>query len=305
MSNLYAQLARLAAANDLVVSREQLLGIGLTDHQIKGFLKKGLWQQLQRGVYLLSAARPTWRQRARAAFLAAGRDSALAAASGLLWWGLDGAPEGTIELIVPRTDGPTPRGVKVHRPTREVKVRVRDGVRVTGIEDTVLDFAACGDRRRVELAVESALLSRRTTERRIWRHIATNSRPGVRGVALLRHVMAHRPKGKPGRSYLELEVLDLIRASDLPVPTRNVDVIDADGKKREIDLCYVEQMGAIAADGKAFHSTATQTKADRKRQAALEAVGFRFVRFTWADVFDRPDWALEQIRGLLGGVVPS
>jgi hypothetical protein len=183
---------------------------------------------------------------------------------------------------------------------------VLDGVRVVCIEDALLSFAALSkDRRQVEVAVESALLSRRTTERKIWRVVALNSRSGVRGVALLRGVMERRPKGKPARSVLELEVLDLIRSSDLPLPTRNVDAIDGNGEKREIDLCYVDERGAIEADSKRWHSTATQTAADQRRQAALEAVGFRFVRVTWADVFERPDWVIGEIRGLLLGVVAA
>lgn len=117
--------------------------------------------------------------------------------------------------------------------------------------------------------------------------------------------MTNRPKGKPARSFLELEVLDLIRASDMPLPRRNHDVIDGNGQKREIDLCYVAQRGAIEVDGAAFHSTATQTASDRKRQKALEAVGFRFVRVTWRDAFDRPGWVIEQVSELLCGVVAA
>jgi hypothetical protein len=204
---------------------------------------------------------------------------------------------------VARTSGPTPKNVSVHRPSRHQKTVVRDRVLVTTIDETLLDFAVNASRQLVERAVESALLSRRTTERHIWRVVAMNSRKGVRGVALLRHVMFHRPKGKPARSVLELEVLKLIRTEGLPLPTRNHDVIDANGDQREIDLCYVAQKGAIEADGQAFHSTATQTESDRIRQGALEAVGYTFVRVTWYDRFQRPEWVIEQIRGLLGGSV--
>src|SRR5205085_896735 len=114
-------------------------------------------------------------------------------------------------------------------PSRPQKTVVRDRVLVTTIDETLLDFAIDAERHLVERAVESALRSHRTTERHIWRLVAMNSRKGVRGVALLRHVMFHRPKGKPARSVLELEVLDLIRKEGLVLPTRNNDVIDANG----------------------------------------------------------------------------
>ena len=168
----------------------------------------------------------------------------------------------------------------------------------------MLSFAGrCNDRRAVETAVESALLSRRTHERKIWQTVGKNSRCGVRGVALLRAVMDGRPHGKPSRSILELEVLDLIRQSDLPLPARNVDVVDGNGENRELDLCYLDERGAIEADSLRWHSTESQTVGDARRQAALEAVGFRFLRVTWADVFQRPEWVIEQIRQLLVVVV--
>jgi len=304
----YDELAKLAADQDNVVTRTQLRKIGFTDERIQALLANGLWLRLQRGVYLLGPGPATWRQQARAAWLAAGqRVVGLDASSSLLWWRVDGPEEGDIELVlVDGVGGPTPSGAFVHHLKRRVKTQMRDGVRVVRIEDALLGFAASsGERKHVEVAVESALLSRRTTERKIWQHIGRNSRRGVRGVALLRSVMEHRPAGKPAKSILELEVLDLIRRNDLPLPSRNVDVIDANGDRREIDLCYVDRKGAIEADSKRWHSTESQTAADRKRQSALEAVGFEFVRVTWSDVFERPEWVIAEVRRLLLRVVAA
>jgi hypothetical protein len=298
----YEKLAKLAGDQDNVATRSQLRKIGFSDDRIQGLVSKGHWLQLQRGVYLLGRGPATWRQRARAAELAAQSGVALDAGSALLWWRIEGPSEGDIELVV--VDGkarPRPRGAVVRFPSRVLATRTREGVRVVSIEDALLAYAAStGDRRKVEVAVESALLQRKTAERKIWQTIGRNSRRGVRGVALLRSVMENRPEGKPSRSILELEVLDLLRKNNVPLPARNVDVIDANGDAREIDLCYVAQKGAIEADSKRWHSTASQRAADRKRQAALEAVGFEFVRVTWSDLFDRPEWVVAQARRLSG-----
>lgn len=300
MEKLFGRLARLTRSHDSVISRAELVNIGFSDDRIATMMNKELWQRLHDGVYFLGAGELTWRQRARAAVLACGEGAFLSHESAARWWSLDGAADhDIIHVTVARTSGPRPKNVKVHHPSRQQKTVVRDHVRMTTILETLVDFAADAGRQLVERAVESALLGRRTTERHIWRLIAMNSRHGVRGVALLRHVMLHRPKGKPARSVLELEVLELIRKEGLPVPVRNQDVIDANGDTREIDLCYVLHKGAIEADGQAFHSTATQTENDRLRQAALEAVGYRFVRVTWYDRFHRPEWVIEQIRALL------
>jgi hypothetical protein len=303
----YEALSALAVDHEHVATRKQLKKIGFRDWHIREMLRKRLWVQLQRGVYLLSPGPATWRQLARAAQLAGGDGVALDAGSALLWLGFDGPDEGDIELTrVAGAGGPRPTGALVRRPSRPLKTVVRQGVRVTSIEDGLLSFAALtADRRKVEVAVESVLLARKTTERKLWQFIGRNSRPGVRGVALLRSVMESRPEGKPSRSMLELELLDLIRKADMPMPKRNVDVIDGDGKQREIDLCYLPQKGAIEADSRRWHSTASQKADDLRRQRALEAVGFEFVRVTWRDVFDRPDWVIDQIRGLLLRVVAA
>jgi hypothetical protein len=300
MENLYDKLAGLAGRTDRVVSRDALDRIKVTEQRRRTLVGQLLLTVLHEGVYLVGGGSPTWRQRARAAFTACGEKSWLSHVTALRWWGFAVPEDDTsIHISNTRTAGFF-CGVVVHRPRRAVKVVERDGVRVASIEDALLDFAATTDRATLEVAVESALLSKKTHERRIWRVIVANSRKGVSGVALLRHVMEHRPKGKPARSVLEIEVLSEIRRAHLPLPTRNHEVVDGDGKKREIDLCYVEQLGAIEADSKAFHSTATQAAADARRQRALEAVGFQFVRVTWADAFERPEWIVEQVRDLLG-----
>jgi very-short-patch-repair endonuclease len=82
------------------------------------------------------------------------------------------------------------------------------------------------------------------------------------------------------------------------VPVRNFDVF-VDGRRYEIDLAYPDCLGAIEADSRRFHATATQKRKDRERQDALEGVGYRFRRFTWTDVFGRPDWIVEQVRELV------
>ena len=303
----YDRLARLAAEQEHVATRKQLRAIGFNDYQIGQMVKRKHWVQLQRGVYLLSPGPATWRQRARAAQWAGGQSVALDAGSALLWSGFAGPDEGAVELVVTQPTGnPSPRGVVVRHPSRPVRTRTLGKVRVASVEDALLGFAAVsGDRKAVEIAVESVLLANKTTERKLWRHIGLNSRSGVRGIALLRSVMENRPLGKPARSILEIELLDLLRKRKIPLPARNVDVIDANGDRREIDLCYVDQKGAIEADSRRWHSTESQTAEDSRRQRALEAVGFEFVRVTWADVFQRPDWVVSEVQRLLLRVVAA
>ena len=167
----------------------------------------------------------------------------------------------------------------------------------------LVDYAALVSADLAERAVESALTKGLTAERRIWREIAVLG-AAVPGVRRLEALLVLRPKGKPARSKLEIEVLRLIRHADLPLPNRNHDVW-VDGEHFEIDLVYADIQGAIEADSSRYHSTATQKARDRRRQELLEAVGYTFVRVTWTDVFGRPDWVIQQIRDLLCRVVAA
>lgn len=301
MNPIDERVARLAALEGGVVTRLQLLEAGLTDHAIEQQLRRKRWAQLQRGVYLLSAAKPTWRQLVRAAALAAGEPAQASARTLAAWLGLDGATEGTIEVTVPYGKGPEPRGVKVHRTRHIGPMRMHDGLPGTTVERLLVDYAAFVAAPIAERAVESALTRGLTAEPRIWREIAALGSK-VPGVSRLDRIMALRPKGKAARSGLELSVLRLIRNAGLPLPERNHDAY-VDGKHFEIDLAYVEVRGAIEADGRKHHSTATQRANDRRRQATLEIAGWNFVRVTSADVYGRPEWVIDQVRSLLCGVV--
>jgi hypothetical protein len=303
----YERLAAMAQRQDNVATRKQLVAAGFKDRHISAMVRRKYWVQPQRGVYLLAPGPATWRQRARAAQWAGGASVALDAGSALLWREIQGPEQDTIELAVTAKNGnPEPRDVSVRHPSRPVATRSLGGVRVVSVEDALLGFAALGDdRKRLEIAVEAALLGGHTSERKLWRFIGVNSRRGVRGIALLRSVMENRPEGKPARSILEIELFDLLRKRGVPLPARNVDVIDANGDRREIDLCYPDHKGAIEADSRLWHSTATQKAEDRRRQAALEAVGFEFVRITWTDVFQRPDWVVAEVQALLLRVVAA
>jgi len=292
------RLAKLAAASDCVVTLAQLIATGYSEREIRTAIEKKLWQRLQVGVFLLAAGKATWRQRVRAAMLAAGGEAQLFGRTLAAWAGLDGSFEGVIEIVVPHGHaGPKPKGVTVHRTRHMSKVRKYDGLAGTTVERLLVDYAAHVSTDLAECAVESALTKGLTHERRVWRELATlpEEVPGVRALA---RIMDLRPAGKAARSVLEVETLKLIRKSDLPMPVRNHDVW-VDGDHFEIDMAYLANLGAIEVDSKRWHSTASQKAKDKLRQAKLEAAGWTFVRVRTADVYGRPEWVVDQIRDLV------
>src|SRR3954468_22213336 len=108
-------IAAVAAESDNVFTRADVLALGGSDEAIAVRLCSGRWMQLHPGVYLLGAAPPTWAQQVRAAVAAAGEGAAAAYRGGLVVWGADGLRVAPVEIVVPFTDGPIPRGAIVHR----------------------------------------------------------------------------------------------------------------------------------------------------------------------------------------------
>ena len=97
---------------------------------------------------------------------------------------------------------------------------------------------------------------------------------------------AHRP-GEIVRSELEHRFLELVRQAGLPSPETNVK-LKARGRTYEIDCLWREQRVAVELDGRAAHARITAFESDRRKDAALSAIGLRPLRFTWLRVTREP-----------------
>lgn len=292
------RIARLARANENVFDLAALQRAGASRKVAFNLTNHLLWQRPQRGVYVEGAASLTLTQQVRVAIAAAAGAVAshLTAAS---LYGLDVDKPTRIELTTRWAQQPEVIGVHVYRSRRELRgLRRIEGIPVTSVERTLIDLAAVLGRRDLERAIESALLKRLTTERRIYEAIVREGGRGVRGIRKFVQVMEERPRGRPSRSVLELMVKDVLRDAGLTHFVRNHPVI-ADGELYEIDAAFVDEWVAIEADGLAFHSTSSQRAKDARRQASLEAAGWTFRRVAWEEIVLRPDEFVADVRALL------
>jgi very-short-patch-repair endonuclease len=65
-----------------------------------------------------------------------------------------------------------------------------------------------------------------------------------------------------------------------------------------VDL-LVEGRVVVEIDGFAYHSDPGQFAADRRRDAALTAMGYHVLRFTWTDAVRRPAYLVAMVRQVL------
>ena len=57
-----------------------------------------------------------------------------------------------------------------------------------------------------------------------------------------------------------------------------------------IDVALVRQRIALEVDGWAYHSDVDRFRRDRAKQNDLIALGWTVLRFTWADLTERPGY---------------
>ncbi len=96
------------------------------------------------------------------------------------------------------------------------------------------------------------------------------------------------------RSEAERRLLALLREAGCTGWVANQRV-RAGGRWYILDVAFPAARLAIEVDGRAFHSDARAFQHDRTRQNDLVAAGWTVLRFTWADLVERPEHVLEAI----------
>ncbi|MCL1898008.1 MAG: endonuclease domain-containing protein [Micrococcales bacterium] len=106
------------------------------------------------------------------------------------------------------------------------------------------------------------------------------------GAQLLRRYLKMAVSGAASPAELELHML--LEANGLIGWQANKRIELTDGRWIRVDLAFENQRVVIEVDGWAFHSSRDAFSHDRSRDAALQAMGYRVLRFTWDDITNHP-----------------
>lgn len=96
------------------------------------------------------------------------------------------------------------------------------------------------------------------------------------------------------RSSLEDLFGALCRKRGMPAPAVNAKLLGF-----EVDALWPQQRLVVELDGYAYHRHRAAFERDRARDAALQAAGYRVVRFTHRRLEREPDEVAVQLRTLL------
>jgi very-short-patch-repair endonuclease len=287
-------LARLAEVQADVVTREQVLGLGLSRHVIERLLVTDRWRAVARGIYHTLPAELRWHSLAWAGVLIGGGQARMGPrASAYLYQLLDVAPM-PIDILVP-TNRYTQRSGPwaFHRErTGARRPESRGALPRLSVEDTVLDLCASSGDGEAMALLAAAVQRRLTTPARLVKSMSHRSRQRHR--RMIADVLSDVEQGAESR--LELSYLRLVeRPHELPKGER---------QKRRQGLQYVSDVGydeyalLIELDGRLGHQGADRFR-DMERDNRFAVVSWTTLRYGWFDVVERPCAVARQVAEVL------
>jgi hypothetical protein len=260
-------LARFAAGQYGVVSRDELVACGLSAQQVQRMVARGHLHLLHRGVYAVGHRHVTTEGHFLAAVKACGPGAVLShfgAACHHGWLRYDGR---RIDVTAPtKRTRPT---LRTHRSRLVERIVVRQ-IPVTPRLRTIVDLAGNEEERLVKRALRQARFTAAELE--------LLPRTGLLGRLI-------DLSAAPTASGNEDVVLDLILKAGFVHPLVNVPY---PGTTYIPDLWWPQQRLIVEVDSRAFHSDVLAQVDDRERQADLEAKGERVLRTTRAQVLRDP-----------------
>jgi hypothetical protein len=236
----------------------------------------------------------------------AGGDGAFAShESAARLWELPLPMAARLEITTALERRPRVRGVRCHRSSLlidEDDTCTQHGIRVSTPKRTIVDLSSRYDLKILGRMVDDALRRRVTTYARLV-DMAERLRPAPgRSQRKMFSVLSRRAKDIARReSYLEDFVFESLRRCKLPLPTAQHEVL-LNGRKRRIDLCYVDQWVAMEAIGFEIRRQRSKFDDEALRGNELQLGGFKVLEFTSAFT----DWKIaEQVARALGAPQPQ
>jgi very-short-patch-repair endonuclease len=271
------ELERLFEKQGGVATSGQILTC-TTRRRFESDLNCGVLERIWQGIYCLGE--PTEEVRLRGLDLSTGNSVPVCLGTAAAKYGFD--TEGTVDLHVLNPPGGQLRsadGLMVHRRDGAPLVLI-DGRLVTSAAWTAVEVARGLPRPRALATLDAALRSETCSRAELWRSAVEQARRrgivAVRGLIPLADALAE--------SAMESEARLAMIDGGLPIPKLQYEIIDGNRERRRVDFAWPEYRIAVEYDSVDWHSGPDAMKADRRRRAALEAVGWIVVSIVFEDV---------------------
>jgi very-short-patch-repair endonuclease len=248
---------------------------GYSPQAIKHAVRSGRLYPLWPGVYAVGTPAVPKVGIWTAAVYACGAGAGISHADATAIWRIGRAMPGRIEVSVPRSSHPRPKGIKVHR-RRAFELTTRLGIPVTTPACTIVDMAPRLGRDRIEAMIGDADILGLVTPAAV--RAAAAAHPQRPGAARVIGVLDRR-EFRLTRSHLERLLIPIALRVGYPMPLTRAWV-----NGYEVDFYWPELRLIVETDGLTYHRTAAQQAKDRVRDQVHTAAGLTVLRFTHEQV---------------------
>jgi very-short-patch-repair endonuclease len=272
---------RITRCQHGVVTRRQLLGLGMTPGAIRARLRQGRLHRLWPGIYAVGRPDVERLGRLMAATLVCGPDARLCHRSAAELWRISSKSAGPVDISVPDTTLHRLPGIRLHRRAESGTTRILKGIPVGDPISVLVDLATCLADDEVEDAVNEA--DRLDLIRTHRLRPALDNELRRPGVGRLKRILDAQTFSRAANA-LERRFLAIVRDAGLPVPTTQRQL----GRHR-VDFFWPDRGFVVETDSLRHHRTAAEQAVDLGRDQTHARAGLRTLRFTHSQVFHRPD----------------
>ena len=209
-----ARVTRIGESNLGIFRGNAAVKAGMSRKQIAAFVAGGLMERVHPDTYRIAAVVRSSEQELRAALTWAGDRAAAAGRSAGEIYRLEGVRTEVPEIVVPRKARSRSSKVVILRSDDRAALMIRNirGLRVTGIEATLVTLAHCLEAENFEVACEDARRRHLTSIPALTAYLTRYGTPGRRGIQPLRALLAELDPRWPSRSTLEVKTRRLLMA---------------------------------------------------------------------------------------------
>jgi hypothetical protein len=280
----FRDVMRTAEQRHGVITITAAAAEGIDRRTLARLAKRGLLARHSPGLYRPAGWAPSARDEIIAAVAATG--GVVSYESAALWWGFDGAQEGTAHVTVSsRRRLRCRHGLVVHSTTRDLDrlTTLNDGVRVTTPAQTLLDLCASHGDEALPRAFLAHCLSHRLLSASRLESFLRKQRKRAPGTRRLRALVQLLGGGNVDSS-IELELLKVLETAGIPAP-RSQFVVRHNGRfVGRVDSAWPDLFVVLEIDGYRYHSDPRTFVHDRIRQNALVNAGYTVLRTTPAEI---------------------
>lgn len=266
-------IARIASRQRGVIGWQQMLDAGIGPGAIEHRAAMGRLHRVFRGAYLVGHPVAAALAVETAALIILPPRTLLSHHTGGGIWRMAELPL-VVDATVVAGRPDSRAGLRVHtaRHVDQRDRRVFRGLPVTSPARTLVDLAGCLGREGLERCYEQAQIQRLVRPQDVV--AALGRAPRRRGSGTLLDLVIEQPTMT--RSKAERRLLRALATAGVERPETNVRVCG-----HEVDMLWREARVVVECDGFETHRTRAAFERDRRRDAELQAAGYRVVRATW------------------------